>query len=59
MLGGLATSAARAYAAIAAALEGGGTLFLCGNGGSFADALHISGELLKSFERPRPLPEPV
>jgi D-sedoheptulose 7-phosphate isomerase len=38
-------------------LETGGTIFLCGNGGSFADALHISGELLKSYERPRPLPE--
>jgi phosphoheptose isomerase len=35
----------------------GGTLFLAGNGGSMADALHISGELLKSFKRPRPLPE--
>lgn len=30
-------------------------LFLCGNGGSFADALHISGELLKSFKRRRSL----
>ncbi len=35
----------------------GGTLFLAGNGGSMADALHISGELLKSFKRPRQLPE--
>jgi len=35
----------------------GGTLFLCGNGGSMADALHISGELLKSYVRRRPLPE--
>lgn len=33
-----------------------GTLFLCGNGGSFADCLHISGELVKTFERERPLP---
>ena len=30
-------------------------LFLCGNGGSFADAMHISGEMLKSFERKRKL----
>lgn len=36
--------------------RGGGSLFLCGNGGSHADALHIAGELVKSFERPRPLP---
>ena len=35
--------------------RGGGTLFLCGHGGSHADALHIAGELVKSFERPRPL----
>ncbi|HOK10128.1 MAG TPA: SIS domain-containing protein [Candidatus Hydrogenedens sp.] len=32
-----------------------GTLFTCGNGGSYADALHIAGELVKSFERKRPL----
>lgn len=33
-----------------------GTLLLCGNGGSAADADHIAGELLKSFRRPRPVP---
>jgi len=33
----------------------GGMVYLCGNGGSFADALHIKSELAKSFERPRPL----
>lgn len=36
-------------------LKLGGTLFLCGNGGSFADAFHISAELLKSFESRRPM----
>ncbi len=46
----------RAYRTLVQSLECGGTVFLCGNGGSFADALHISGELLKSFERARPLP---
>jgi D-sedoheptulose 7-phosphate isomerase len=35
----------------------GGTLFLCGNGGSMADALHISGELLKSYASRRSLPD--
>lgn len=30
-------------------------LFTCGNGGSNADALHIVGELCKSFERKRTL----
>jgi D-sedoheptulose 7-phosphate isomerase len=33
-----------------------GTLYTCGNGGSNADALHIVGELNKSFERKRTLP---
>jgi len=55
-LRGVAANVARAYVVICAALEAGGTLYLCGNGGSFADALHISGELLKSFVLPRPLP---
>ncbi len=56
-LAGAAAELARAYLAIAQSLERGGTLFLCGNGGSMADALHISAELLKSYTRPRPLPE--
>ena len=46
---------AAAVEAIAASQDQGGCLYLCGNGGSMADALHISGELLKSFTRPRPL----
>lgn len=37
--------------------ENGGTLFLCGNGGSYADCVHIVGELCKSFERKRPISE--
>ena len=32
-----------------------GCLYLCGNGGSMSDALHISGELLKSYMLLRPL----
>jgi D-sedoheptulose 7-phosphate isomerase len=48
---------AQAYQAIARSLEQDGTLYLCGNGGSMADALHISGEMLKSFKAPRPLPQ--
>jgi len=46
----------RAYRSILRCLHSGGTLFLAGNGGSMADALHISGELLKSFAQARPLP---
>ena len=43
------------YRAITETFEAGGTLFLCGNGGSFADAVHIKGELAKSFGAKRPL----
>lgn len=32
-----------------------GKVLLCGNGGSCADADHIVGELMKSFEKQRPL----
>jgi len=39
------------------AYEEGHKLLLCGNGGSAADCEHIAGELLKGFERRRPLPE--
>jgi D-sedoheptulose 7-phosphate isomerase len=34
-----------------------GCLYICGNGGSMSDALHISGEMLKSYTLPRPLDE--
>ncbi|MCC6798025.1 MAG: SIS domain-containing protein [Candidatus Hydrogenedentes bacterium] len=37
--------------------DAGGKLLLCGNGGSNADAMHIAGELCKSFERKRTLPQ--
>ena len=44
-----------AYRAIVAVQEHNGCLYLCGNGGSMSDALHISGEMLKSYTLPRPL----
>jgi D-sedoheptulose 7-phosphate isomerase len=44
-----------AYRTIADAEQKGGCLYLCGNGGSLADAMHISGEMLKSYTLPRPL----
>ncbi len=37
------------------AFESGHRLYVCGNGGSAADALHIVGELAKSFKLKRPL----
>ncbi|HOQ88840.1 MAG TPA: SIS domain-containing protein [Candidatus Hydrogenedentes bacterium] len=46
-----------AHKALVTCFSRGGTLFTCGNGGSWADALHIVGELCKSFERKRPLDE--
>ncbi len=42
--------------AVIASLAGGGCLYVCGNGGSAADAEHIVGEFLKRFMLPRPLP---
>lgn len=40
---------------LCACFDRGNSLFTCGNGGSYADSLHIVGELCKSFERKRPL----
>ena len=50
---------ARAADLIATSQRHDGLLVVAGNGGSFADALHIGGELAKDFERARPLPEPL
>ncbi len=44
------------HAALVQAYDAGHKLLVCGNGGSFADALHIAGELCKSFLRKRPVP---
>lgn len=45
----------KAARAIIISYENGGKLLACGNGGSCADADHIVGELMKSFEGKRPL----
>jgi len=42
-----------AYRAITATFEQGGILYIAGNGGSFADAIHIKGEIGKSFSTPQ------
>lgn len=44
------------HAALVSCYDNDGILFTCGNGGSNADAMHIVGELCKSFERKRTLP---
>ena len=51
-----ATDIDAALALMLSAYEDGHKLLLCGNGGSAADAEHWSGELLKGFIQPRPLP---
>jgi D-sedoheptulose 7-phosphate isomerase len=38
---------------ITKALKNGGTVYICGNGGSAADAQHIAGELVGRFTRER------
>jgi D-sedoheptulose 7-phosphate isomerase len=38
---------------ITAALESGGCVYLCGNGGSAADCQHIAGEFIGRFRRER------
>jgi D-sedoheptulose 7-phosphate isomerase len=44
-----------AYELLADCFQGGGKLLVGGNGGSAADAEHIAGELMKCFEKKRPL----
>ncbi|MCP4397537.1 MAG: SIS domain-containing protein [bacterium] len=43
------------FSALKTSFDAGGRLFLCGNGGSFSDCIHIAGELMKTFRLPRPL----
>ncbi len=46
----------RSFRIIDFCFKAGRTLFICGNGGSLADAFHMSAELMKSFEIKRPIP---
>jgi D-sedoheptulose 7-phosphate isomerase len=50
----LATVTAQAASLIALALDKGGKILSCGNGGSAGDAQHFSSELLNRFEMERP-----
>ncbi len=45
---------AQAIECMHSALEKGGKILICGNGGSAADAQHFSAELLNRFEKERP-----
>jgi D-sedoheptulose 7-phosphate isomerase len=48
-------SLAAAGALVVTCFRRDGRLYLCGNGGSHADSLHIAGELVKSYMAARPL----
>ena len=48
-----------AFKLIRTTYEHGGKLLACGNGGSAADAEHLVGELMKTFNLQRPLPEGI
>lgn len=54
-LGICAPALLEVHTALVDTYDRGGKLLTCGNGGSNADAMHIVGELCKSFERKRPL----
>jgi D-sedoheptulose 7-phosphate isomerase len=56
-LGSCRASIEAAREALERCFANGGKLLLCGNGGSAADCEHIAAELLKGFERKRPLPD--
>ena len=55
VLGSCEKSLSAAYKQLSDSFTAGGRLYICGNGGSAADALHIAGELVKSFVLPRSL----
>jgi D-sedoheptulose 7-phosphate isomerase len=52
--GALAAPVARASLLLARALQAGGKVLACGNGGSAADAQHFAAELINRFELERP-----
>ena len=49
------TAIISAYKLLVRCFSSGHRLYVCGNGGSAADALHITGELMKSFAMKRRL----
>jgi D-sedoheptulose 7-phosphate isomerase len=54
MAAALAEPTARAAELLIAALKAGGTLYVCGDGGSAAESQHIAGELVGRFLMERP-----
>jgi D-sedoheptulose 7-phosphate isomerase len=56
-LGPAAADIGTAAGLLISCFKDGGKVLLCGNGGSSADCAHICGELLKGFNKRRPLPD--
>jgi D-sedoheptulose 7-phosphate isomerase len=56
-LSGLKTVINETVRAIINCYSRGGKLLICGNGGSSSDADHMVAEMMKRFEKPRPLHE--
>lgn len=52
---GMTKELRQAFSLLRTTFQTGGKLLACGNGGSAADALHIVGELMKSFCKLRPM----
>ena len=48
-----------AFELLLSAYRGNGKVLVCGNGGSASDAEHICGELLKCFNKKRPVPAEI
>lgn len=54
-LGQVKASVCEAYDVLEECYSHDGKLLIAGNGGSAADAEHIAGELMKRFQKPRPV----
>ncbi len=55
VLQGVGSSIEDAYLLMEECYENDGKILIAGNGGSAADAEHMAGELMKRFQKPRPL----
>lgn len=56
-LGSVRQEVEEAYRILEECFSHDGKLLIAGNGGSAADAEHIAGELMKRFQKPRPVSE--
>ena len=57
LLASLKNEIATAFDILVNSYDNGGKLLIAGNGGSASDAEHIAGELMKTFEKKRNLPD--